>query len=189
MAKRVTTSIKYNGDDFWDDETGKVRNVRARKSKSNVVSVVILTLLVCVLLAIISIAAYNSIKNQARTQQQYGEEQNDNHVVEQSKPINISQSGKGMSSTEQFEMPTGNYLISYSYANNAVYYGEHIGNEGTNFISEIKCASGMSYPITNDISIDGKGSEYVAISEVTKCFYQVEKADSKAEWSIKIVDN
>lgn len=175
MAKKVTTFGSANKS--------------YRDHKRNTIPAVIITLLVIILVVVLSAVSYNSIKERAKTEQVYEQTKNEDDSlttksVEQAKPSNIQLSGAGQSSSEQFELPAGNYLVKYSFNKNLSYYGSF--SEGTNFISEIKCSDGFSLGISNAISGEGTGSEYLTIDMTKKCFYQVEKASPSSSWSISI---
>lgn len=100
-------------------------------------------------------------------------------------PINISFSGYGQSSTEQFELPRGSYLVKYEFSNNA---GTYVDNG--HFGSQIECAKKiLPFSIANHLSSSGSGSKYIDIEERSKCFYVVHNSESNAKWSVNIVEN
>lgn len=186
MAKKVTTSIR-DENDFWADEdfVSSKRSPEGQKKLGNTGLVILATVAVCVILVVIVVVAYNNIKYRAQnTQYQYeqstGNSQDTPAVT--SEPVDISLSGTGLSSTDQFELPTGDYLVSYNYSNNLGTYGP------TNFISHIKCAGSVNYYIENNITASGSGSEYISVVKPTKCVYGVDAAP-QAQWSVSIKSN
>lgn len=179
MAKRVTTPIRLTNENNGYKEP--------KKSKAGLVLIV--ALLVMVVFMIIMMLVGRAMQEQANTARKYEEQSQQNIQPQQPEepvePVNIQLSGTGQSSTEQFELPSGSYLVSYSFSNNLNHYGSF--SDGTNFISKIICSdSYYSKSISNTIAGSGSGSEYMNVGAGTKCFYQVESASSSANWSITI---
>jgi hypothetical protein len=194
MAKKVTTPIKRNNpDDFWGEDLTQDNYSHKKKSTVKITAIVVgvLALLIIAPVAWAYFSWQNGQKdtsgNDNSPSQQYQPSSPEPEIVRE--PISLTFSGVGMSSTEQFELWGGNYLLTYDYSNNAVHY-EYMGDAGNNFISKLKCSDTVSSKaIVNDISISGSGSEYVGIRIDTKCFYQVKTSTDDAKWSITITSN
>lgn len=178
MAKKVTVPL---------GATSK----KGPTHKSNIGLVIALTLLVVFLLLFVSMMVYDSVRNQAKVS--LGQEAANTGTpestipTERPKPVSLELSGKGQSSSDQFELLAGSYLVKYSFKNNLNYYGSF--SDGTNFISEIKCNDGSSLPVSNAMAGEGAGSEYLRIGTKVKCFYLVEKAASSSSWTVSINNN
>lgn len=105
-------------------------------------------------------------------------------------PINLEFSGQGQSSTEQFDLRGGNYLINYTFINNTDSYSSYGATYGTNFRSTIKCDDGFERGISNRVSLAGEGSEYIRPrSNFNKCVYEVSSAATSAQWRVEITEN
>lgn len=173
MAKRVSTPVGL----------ANLSNNEKTPKKSDVGFVLLIALLLVVLVVSI-VLINNALEEQEGARQQAESSQTVQPVQKPAEPVNIKLSGSGQSSTEQFELASGKYLVGYSFSNNLNYYGSF--SDGANFISGVKCSDGFSLSISNDISSEGSGSEYLTIDTAKKCFYRVEKASSNASWSISI---
>lgn len=175
MAKRVTTPLG-------------VVSKNGPAHKSNIGLVIALTLLIVVLLLFVSMMLYDSIRNQAKTSPEQEAVNTTTPVPSVSeegpKPVNLDLSGKGQSSSDQFELLAGGYLIKYNFKNNLENYGSF--SDGTNFISKIKCDDGYTLHVSNAMAGEGAGSEYLKIGTKAKCFYLVESAAPSATWSVSI---
>lgn len=186
MAKRVTNPIKSN--ELWDDDEITTLAQSPKGQPNNGALVVVLSVIIVLLLAFASIFAYHSIQERANTTQQQYDTQiqsspAEEPIEEKREPVNISLSGSGASSTQQFELASGTYLVSFTFSNNASTYG------ATNFISKIKCADSSITHIANDIAASGSGSEYLSLYGNTKCTYNAESASPQAQWTATITDS
>lgn len=178
MAKKVTVPL---------GATSK----KGPTHKSNIGLVIALTLLVVFLLLFVSMMIYDSVRNQAKVS--LGQEAANTGTpestipAERPKPVSLELSGKGQSSSDQFELSAGSYLVKYSFKNNLNYYGSF--SDGTNFISKIKCDNGHVLHVSNTIAGEGSGSEYLKVNTTAKCFYLIEEAASGSSWTVSINNN
>jgi hypothetical protein len=94
-------------------------------------------------------------------------------------------SGTGINVTKSFEIYKGKYNVKYEFSNNMSSFGT---NSGTNFISDIKCDNSSIgiFSLTNLIDKTGSGTKVLDVSSKDTCYFEVETASSKANWTFTI---
>ena len=172
MAKRVTTTIRQS--DFWDNDD--LVTLRQKRKKHTGRNIGIIVLLLIAGLLIFTVIAINQLKKSAV--------ENSNAqtttAVKQS-PIDLSFSGSGTSPTNEFALPEGNYLVSFSFSTSSSY---NISS------SEITCVNPFDDQTLPDSVITGSGSasDFISISPSTNCTYDV-TTSSGVQWTAKIVNS
>jgi hypothetical protein len=179
MAKRVTTTIRQ--DDFWDNDDLVTHKQKRKKHTGRNFGIIIIIVLL-LLTGLIYMKNYKYTGVQQRAQQQIKSAENNKAqttpAVKQP-PVDLSFSGIGKSSTNEFALPAGNYLVSYSFSN---------AGPNTSSVPEITCANTSVWHVFSGMTGSGSKSTFVSISPSTKCIYN-SGTSSGVQWTVKIVNS
>lgn len=178
MAKRVTTTIGQS--DFWDkDDLVTLNQKRKKHTGRNIGIIVFIVVLLLVGLITMMMISYTGIQRTAQQQMKIVDNSNTQTTPAVTQPpIDLSFSGSGTSSTNEFALPEGNYLVSYSFSTT---------DPNSISSSDITCVNYLdTQEIPNVITGSGSGSDFRSINPSTKCTYDV-TASSGVQWTVKIV--